>query len=198
MRRRCRTLRGVGRAQAFGDRSPEADERDVLAFAKDAHPGDFDDAHRFIVWRSPVRPREGIEERTGRVIHARLKQVPQFPLILRAPLSPCLADTAGSDVDESLIVLPSSPTNPARSIANTTGKFWTTTSWTTESNPRCRRGSRFAQIVLMPAVARPAANVTACCSAMPTSNTRSGVLRGRERGRLPSSIAAVTANHSRV
>ncbi len=44
-----------------------------------------------------------------------------------------------------------------------------------------------------PSVASPAAKVTACCSAMPTSKNRSGYFRAKWEMPVPSGMAAVTA-----
>ena len=45
----------------------------------------------------------------------------------------------------------------------------------------------------IPSVAKPAAKVTPCCSAMPTSKNRSGYLRANSVNPVPSGMAAVTA-----
>jgi len=47
---------------------------------------------------------------------------------------------------------------------------------------------------LNPSVAKPAANVTPCCSAIPTSKKRSGNLSENAARPVPSGMAAVTAN----
>ena len=46
---------------------------------------------------------------------------------------------------------------------------------------------------LKPSAARPAANVTACCSAMPTSKQRSGKALPKWSSPVPSGMAAVIA-----
>ena len=50
-----------------------------------------------------------------------------------------------------------------------------------------------AQNGTMPSVAMPAANVTACCSAMPTSKQRSGKRLANRSSPVPDGIAAVIA-----
>ena len=45
----------------------------------------------------------------------------------------------------------------------------------------------------MPSAARPAANVTACCSAMPTSKVRSGKRLPKISTPVPDGMAAVMA-----
>ena len=50
-----------------------------------------------------------------------------------------------------------------------------------------------AQNGFMPSVARPAAKVTACCSAMPTSKVRSGKAFSNRSTPVPDGIAAVMA-----
>ena len=49
----------------------------------------------------------------------------------------------------------------------------------------------------MPSQARPAAKVTACCSAMPTSKKRSGCAAAKGARPVPSVIAAVIATRRR-
>ena len=50
-----------------------------------------------------------------------------------------------------------------------------------------------AQNGFMPSVARPAAKVTPCCSAMPTSKQRSGKAWPKRLSPVPDGIAAVMA-----
>ena len=71
-------------------------------------------------------------------------------------------------------VLPSSPTIPARSAISPTGRFCRHTSWTIWSKARCRNVEYMDTNGFNPLDAIPAAILTAFCSAIPTSNTRSG------------------------
>ncbi len=50
-----------------------------------------------------------------------------------------------------------------------------------------------AQNGAMPSAAMPAAKVTACCSAMPTSKQRSGNALAKRSSPVPDGMAAVTA-----
>ena len=71
-------------------------------------------------------------------------------------------------------VSPSLPTSPALSIANTTGRFWMHTSCSIWSYALWRKDEYTATIGISPPAASPAAKVTACCSAIPTSKNLSG------------------------
>ena len=55
------------------------------------------------------------------------------------------------------------------------------------------RWSRWRRTACSPRVARPAANVTACCSAMPTSKVRVGNSLANRSSPVPEGMAAVTA-----
>lgn len=54
-------------------------------------------------------------------------------------------------------VSPSLPTSPARSNAKTTERFWMQTSWSTWSNPLCRKEESHRYHRFYPAAAMPAA-----------------------------------------
>ena len=72
-------------------------------------------------------------------------------------------------------VAPSAPTRPARSTANTTGQpRQHHVVHAADRTPAAGTSNRCTPPGAGPACASPAAKVTACCSAMPTSCTRSG------------------------
>ncbi len=72
--------------------------------------------------------------------------------------------------------------SPARSIAKRTGSFWIATSWTTWSSGALEEGRvDRAERLSAPPPRGPAAKVTACCSAMPTSKNRSREARREDR-----------------
>ncbi len=73
-----------------------------------------------------------------------------------------------------LWLAPSGPVTPARSSAMVTGSLCRATSISIWSKARLRNVEYSATTGCSPPMARPAALVMACCSAMPTSNTRSG------------------------
>ena len=68
-----------------------------------------------------------------------------------------------------LWLAPSSPVRPARSRTTVTGRRCSATSIISWSNARLRKVAYSATTGCMPPEARPAAEVIACCSAMPTS-----------------------------
>jgi hypothetical protein len=91
---------------------------------------------------------------------------------------------------------PSSPVTPARSSTKVTGSRCSATSSNTWSKARFRKVAYTATTGCNPPEANPAAEVTACCSAMPTSKHRSGN-RSRNGSRpVLSGIAAVMATTS--
>ena len=95
-------------------------------------------------------------------------------------------------------LVPSSPTRPARSTARRTGASFWQTSWTVWSKARCRNVEYRATTGRIPPRARPVAKVTACCSAMPTSKTRSGNVGGQLRHAGPGRHAGGDADDAPV
>ena len=91
---------------------------------------------------------------------------------------------------------PSSPVMPARSMANTTGWPCRPTSYMTWSMARVRNVEYTATTGRSPPMAMPAAAVTACCSAMPTSISRPGNRSPKASRPVESGIAAVMATSS--
>ena len=73
-----------------------------------------------------------------------------------------------------LWLAPSSPVTPARSSTKVTPHLCSATSISTWSKARLRNVAYTATTGCMPPIARPAAEVAACCSAMPTSKVRRG------------------------
>ena len=70
--------------------------------------------------------------------------------------------------------VPSSPTRPDRSSPSSTGRSFWQTSWTSPSKARWLKVEYRATTGRMPPKASPAAIVTACGSAIPTSWKRAG------------------------
>ena len=91
---------------------------------------------------------------------------------------------------------PSSPVMPARSRQKTTGCPCRPTSRFTWSKARVRNVEYTATTGRRPPMAMPAAAVTACCSAMPTSNMRSGKRSAKGSRPVESGMAAVMATSS--
>jgi len=88
---------------------------------------------------------------------------------------------------------PSSPVMPARSRTNTTRASWSPTSRLAWSKARLKNVEYTATTGRSPPMAIPAAAVTACCSAMPTSTNRSGKRSWNARSPVGPGIAAVMA-----
>ena len=97
-----------------------------------------------------------------------------------------------------LWLAPSEPVSPARSSTNVTPALCSATSMSTWSNARLRNVAYTATTGCSPPKAIPAADVAACCSAIPTSNTRVG--NSAANGARPTgwSIAAVMADDVRA
>ncbi len=85
---------------------------------------------------------------------------------------------------------------PARSSTRVTGWRCSATSISVWSKARLRNVEYTATTGCRPAIASPAAEVTACCSAMPTSNQRSGNASAKVCRPVERSIAAVIATTS--
>ena len=88
---------------------------------------------------------------------------------------------------------PSSPVMPARSSMKTTGHPWRPTSRLAWSKARQKKVEYTATTGRSPAMAMPAADVTSCCSAMPTSKNRSGKRAWKESSPVGPGMAAVSA-----
>ena len=69
---------------------------------------------------------------------------------------------------------PSSPVTPARSSTSVTPALCSATSISNWSKARLRKVAYSAITGCRPAAAMPAAEVSACCSAIPTSKQRCG------------------------
>ena len=82
---------------------------------------------------------------------------------------------------------------PARSMQKTTGSLCMPTSRLTWSKARVRNVEYTATTGRSPPIAMPAAAVTACCSAMPTSKKRSGKRAWKGSSPVGPGIAAVMA-----
>ena len=95
-----------------------------------------------------------------------------------------------------LWLAPSSPVTPARSSTKVTAWPCRATSIRAWSKARLRKVAYSATTGCMPPIASPAAEVTACCSAMPTSKVRSGHLQEKACSPTGCSIAAVIATTS--
>ena len=95
-----------------------------------------------------------------------------------------------------LWLAPSSPVTPARSSTNVTPHWCSATSISTWSKARLRNVAYSATTGCIPAMASPAADVTACCSAMPTSKVRSGNIDWNLSSPTGCIIAAVIATTS--
>ena len=91
-------------------------------------------------------------------------------------------------------VWPSSPTTPALSTARIILRCCKAPSWMSWSYARCKNVEYTAKTGIMPPRARPAQNVTACSSAMPTSKKRLRYFSRKSVRPVPDSIAAVTAH----
>ena len=89
-----------------------------------------------------------------------------------------------------------SPVTPARSSTIVTGCFSSATSMSNWSKARLRNVEYTATTGCRPPSARPAADVTACCSAIPTSNMRSGNRSREFESPVGPGIAAVIATMS--
>ena len=88
---------------------------------------------------------------------------------------------------------PSSPVIPARSRTMTTGSRWSPTSRLAWSKARLKNVEYTATTGRNPAMAMPAAAVTACCSAIPTSMKRSGKRAWKGSRPVGPGMAAVMA-----
>ena len=87
-------------------------------------------------------------------------------------------------------VSPSLPTSPALSTANITGSLPIQTSWRIWSYALWKNVEYIATTGFMPFEAMPAAKVTACSSAIPTSKNLSGNLSAIRFSPVPDGIAA--------
>ena len=90
----------------------------------------------------------------------------------------------------------SSPVMPERSSVTVTGCSCSATSISSWSNARFRNVEYTANTGCSPPIAMPAAEVIACCSAMPTSKQRSGNCLANLSSPVGPSIAAVMATTS--
>lgn len=91
---------------------------------------------------------------------------------------------------------PSTPVTPARSRTNVTPQRCRATSIRSWSKARFRKVAYTATTGCSPPVARPAAETVACCSAIPTSHTRSGKRAANFPRPTGCSMAAVIATTS--
>jgi hypothetical protein len=91
---------------------------------------------------------------------------------------------------------PSTPVTPARSSTKVTPQRCSATSISSWSKARFRKVAYTATTGCRPPVASPAADTAACCSAIPTSHTRSGNLSANFARPTGCSMAAVIATTS--
>ena len=91
---------------------------------------------------------------------------------------------------------PSLPVTPARSRTKVMPAWCSAASMSSWSKARLRKVAYTATTGCRPANASPLAMVTACCSAMPTSNTRSGWTAANPSSPTGMSMAAVRATRS--
>ncbi len=185
----------VGRLQAFGEPRAERQQRDLAAFAHDAALADLERhaARRAAARRCPRRADSGTPTGGRRSPRRSPPCAPARPR--RPPPSP--RSRAGSRDRRDR----RSRHGSARRRRRARRGRWRSAPAGSGSPRRARpgrrraagRSSRSQRTASCPRVARPAAKVTACCSAMPTSKQRSGK-RLREQSRpVPDGIAAVMA-----